>query len=259
MVTGMDDRLRSRSPSPTATIERIPAATKVWAAGTKGSPLGATLAEGAGATSTAGRPGAGRTPTARSRAIPRSSSSGDLMALDDLPGVAEVAMQSGAHAAHTIRRRLKGNDVMRPFHYHDLGTLAVISRFRAVAKVGPVARSGGFIGWLLWLVVHITFLTGFKNRFGALARWAVSFVGRGRYERALIGRWTPRARTLRRICLRFGTDRRRHSGGQTMPITVTPIEGLSDHINDIRIRTARIVNEEILPNESALWTRGAAT
>ena len=49
--------------------------------------------------------------------------------------------------------------------------------------------SGGFIGWLLWLVVHITFLTGFKNRFGALTRWAVSFVGRGRYERALTGRW----------------------------------------------------------------------
>jgi NADH dehydrogenase len=48
---------------------------------------------------------------------------------------------------------------------------------------------GGLIGWLLWLVVHITFLTGFKNRFGALTRWAVSFVGRGRYERALTGRW----------------------------------------------------------------------
>jgi NADH dehydrogenase len=51
---------------------------------------------------------------------------------------------------------------------------------------------GGFVGWLLWLVVHITFLTGFKNRFGALARWAVSFVGRGRYERALTGPWVAR-------------------------------------------------------------------
>jgi NADH dehydrogenase len=77
---------------------------------------------------------------------------------------------------------------MKPFRYHDLGTLAVISRFRAVAKVGP-AQVGGFIGWLLWLVVHVTFLTGFKNRFAALARWTISFVGRGRYERALTGRW----------------------------------------------------------------------
>ena len=64
----------------------------------------------------------------------------------------------------------------------------MISRFRAVAKIGPV-QVGGFIGWLLWLVVHVTFLTGFKNRFGALTRWAISFVGRGRYERALTGRW----------------------------------------------------------------------
>ena len=63
----------------------------------------------------------------------------------------------------------------------------MISRFRAVAKIGPL-RVGGFIGWLLWLVVHVTFLTGFKNRFGALTRWAVSFIGRGRYERALTGR-----------------------------------------------------------------------
>ena len=74
------------------------------------------------------------------------------------------------------------------FHYRDLGTLAVISRFTAVAKVGPI-RVGGFLGWLIWLVVHITFLTGFKNRFGALARWTISFIGRGRYERALTGRW----------------------------------------------------------------------
>jgi NADH dehydrogenase len=113
---------------------------------------------------------------------------GDMMALDDLPGVAEVAMQSGAHAALTVRRRLKGRAEATPFKYHDLGTLAVISRFRAVAKVGPL-RIGGFGGWLLWLVVHVTFLTGFKNRFGALARWTVSFVGRGRYERALVGQW----------------------------------------------------------------------
>ena len=60
----------------------------------------------------------------------------------------------------------------------------MISRFRAVAQIGPL-QVGGFVGWLLWLVVHVTFLTGFKNRFGALARWTVSFVGRGRYERAL--------------------------------------------------------------------------
>ena len=160
-------------------------------------------------------------------------------------------MQSGAHAAHTIVRRLEGKPT-KPFRYRDLGTLAVISRFTAVAKIGPV-QVGGFVGWLLWLVVHITFLTGFKNRFGALARWAVSFVGRGRYERALTGRWVARAKRTGRICLRFRPEHTTTQGDRPMPINVTPIAGLSDHINDIRLRTARIVNERILPNESLLW------
>ena len=185
MVTGMDAdgvEITQRDSSPL----RIDAATRVWAAGTRANPLGSLVAEATGASVDR----AGRVQVESDCSLPGFPEVfvvGDLMALDDLPGVAEVAMQSGMHAAHTISRRLKGS-VTRPFKYHDLGTLAVISRFRAVAKVGPL-RVGGLVGWLLWLVVHITFLTGFKNRFGALARWAVSFVGRGRYERALVGRW----------------------------------------------------------------------
>jgi len=73
---------------------------------------------------------------------------GDLMALGDLPGVAEVAIQSGVHAARTIRRRLEGKASL-PFRYRDLGTLAVVSRFSAVAKVGFVevgASSDGCSG-----------------------------------------------------------------------------------------------------------------
>ncbi len=103
-------------------------------------------------------------------------------------------MQSGAHAAMTIRRRLAGDDTSRPFRYRDLGSMATVSRFRAVAMLGPL-RIGGFIGWVLWLGVHLLFLTGFKNRFSAVARWAVSFVGRGRFERAITraGPGTPRA------------------------------------------------------------------
>ena len=166
--------------------QRIGAATKIWAAGTRASALGGLLAGGEGAELDK----AGRVKVAPDCSLPGHPEvfvAGDLMALDDLPGVAEVAMQSGAHAAHTIVRRLRGKEP-KDFHYRDLGTLAAISRFTAVAHIGPL-QVGGLIGWLLWLVVHITFLTGFKNRFGALARWAVSFVGRGRYERALTGRW----------------------------------------------------------------------
>jgi NADH dehydrogenase len=185
MVTNMDDEgvvITTRD----GTTERVPAATKIWAAGTRAAGLGSQLAEAAGAEVDK----AGRVVVAPDCSLPGYPEVfvvGDLMALDELPGVAEVAMQSGAHAARTIVRRLKG-EPPKPFRYHDLGTLAVISRFKAVAKIGPL-RVGGFIGWLLWLVVHVTFLTGFKNRFGALTRWAISFVGRGRYERALTGRW----------------------------------------------------------------------
>ena len=182
MVTNLDDEGAVITQKDGSTT-RIPAATKIWAASTRASGLGSLLA-GAPLDKT------GRVvvePDCSMPGYPEVFVVGDLMGLDDLPGVAEVAMQSGAHAAHTIVRRLKG-EAPKPFRYRDLGTLAVISRFRAVAKIGPL-QVGGFIGWLLWLVVHITFLTGFKNRFGALTRWAISFVGRGRYERALTGRW----------------------------------------------------------------------
>jgi NADH:ubiquinone reductase (H+-translocating) len=166
---------------------RIAAGTKVWAAGTSASPLGQQLAAATGASLDR----AGRVQVAPDCSVPGYPEIfvvGDLMALDDLPALAEVAMQSGAHAARTIARRVHGDTATKPLHYRDLGTLAVISRFRAVAHIGPV-QVGGLIGWTLWLVVHVTFLTGFKNRFAALARWTISFVGRGRYERALTGRW----------------------------------------------------------------------
>ena len=186
MVTGFGDDDVEVTKSD-GTKVRVPAATKIWAAGTRAAPLGAHLASTTGV----GLDRSGRVQVAPDCSVPGYPEIfvvGDLMALDDLPALAEVAMQSGAHAAHTIARRLRGDATMKPLHYRDLGTLAVISRFRAVAHIGPV-QVGGFIGWTLWLVVHVTFLTGFKNRFAALARWTISFVGRGRYERALTGRW----------------------------------------------------------------------
>ena len=60
--------------------------------------------------------------------------------------------------------------------------MAVISRFRAVALVGRFRLTGG-IAWLMWLAVHLVYITGFKNRVTALLHWAVSFLGRGRSER----------------------------------------------------------------------------
>ena len=171
--------------------EHIPAATKVWAAGTQAASLGRILADAAGAETDK----AGRVVVSPDCSLPKHPEVfvvGDVMASQDLPYVAELAIQSGIHAARSILRRLDGKPT-KPFRFRDLGTLAVISRFTAVAKIGPI-KVGGFIGWLLWLVVHITFLTGFKNRLGALTRWAISFVGHGRYERALTGRWVARVK-----------------------------------------------------------------
>jgi NADH dehydrogenase len=105
------------------------------------------------------------------------------MALNSLPGLAEVAMQSGHHAAKTIVRRMRGREP-KPFRYIDLGTMSTIARFRAVATIGRLQLSG-FAGWLLWLVVHLTFLTGFKNRASALANWFVAFLGHGRRQRTI--------------------------------------------------------------------------
>ena len=162
---------------------RIEARTKVWAAGVRASALGARLAETSGAAvDRSGRVAV--LPDCTLPGRPEVFVIGDLMSLDNLPGVAEVAMQSGRHAARTIVRRLRGDDAMRAFRYHDLGTMATVSRFRAVAWLGPL-RLGGVAAWLLWLVVHLAFLTGFKSRVATIARWAIAFLGRGRPERTI--------------------------------------------------------------------------
>jgi NADH dehydrogenase len=169
--------------SPDGLNGRIDAHTKIWAAGVQASPLGAILAEQASAEiDRAGRVAV--SPDCSLPGYPEIFVVGDLMSLNQLPGVAEVAMQSGAHAAHTITRRLKGHTEPRPFKYRDLGTMATIARFRAVASIGRV-RVAGFAGWLMWLVVHLAFMTGFKNRIAAVANWGPAFLGRGRRQRAL--------------------------------------------------------------------------
>jgi NADH:ubiquinone reductase (H+-translocating) len=104
--------------------------------------------------------------------------------LDHLPGVAEVAMQSGIHAARTITRRLSADTGQRPFRYRDLGTMATIAQFRAVVFIGRI-RVTGPAAWLLWLVVHLAFLTGYTNRLAAVANWAIAFLGHNRRQRTI--------------------------------------------------------------------------
>jgi NADH dehydrogenase len=108
---------------------------------------------------------------------------GDMMD-NGLPGVAQVAMQSGAYAAKVIAARTAGRPVPGPFHYRDKGSMATISRFSAVASVGRL-RFSGFIAWLMWLFIHLLYLIGFKQRVTTLLHWSISFVGRGRSERVV--------------------------------------------------------------------------
>jgi NADH:ubiquinone reductase (H+-translocating) len=180
-ATNVDlDGLDVQSPDGT---ERIHAHTVIWAAGVAASPLAKLL----GDASDADIDRAGRVavlPDCTLPGHPEVFAIGDMMSLDDLPGVAEVAMQQGLFAGRTIRRRLHGDDRTVPFKYVDLGSMATIGRFRAVVEFKRI-RLSGFVGWLMWLGVHLVFLTGFRNRLGALFRWTGALLGRHREERTI--------------------------------------------------------------------------
>lgn len=185
IVTNIDARgVNVRGPDGVDT--RYDARTTIWAAGVQASPLGKMVAEAAGSeTDRAGRVKV--LPDCTVPGHPEVFVVGDLMALDDLPGVAEVAMQTGIHAASTIKDRIDGRSANGAFIYRDLGSMAAISRRRAIVSFHGV-KVWGFLGWVTWLLVHIAFLTGFKNRFTTVIAWGFAFLGRARNERAIVGR-----------------------------------------------------------------------
>ncbi|SDX76095.1 NADH dehydrogenase [Modestobacter sp. DSM 44400] len=160
---------------------RIHAATKIWAAGVQASPLGAQLGEQSGAAVDR----AGRISVLSDLTLPGHPEVhvvGDMISLDRLPGVAQVAIQGGRFAADAITARTAGRPTAPEFHYHDKGSMATISRFSAVAQVGKLKLSG-FLAWMMWLVVHLAYIVGFRSRVTTVLHWMVSFLGRGRSER----------------------------------------------------------------------------
>jgi NADH dehydrogenase len=180
MVTDVDERgieMKFKD----GRVERIDSVTKIWAAGVQANPLGRTLSEQTGAPlDRAGRIAVN--PDLTLPGHPEVFVVGDMIALDNLPGVAQVAIQGAKYAAKEIDNRLKGKPSQGPFKYFDKGSMAIISRFRAVALIGKV-RLTGVLAWLMWLGLHLVYITGFKSRVTALLHWAVSFIGRGRSER----------------------------------------------------------------------------
>jgi NADH dehydrogenase len=180
MVTDVDgDGIEYRSKD--GTTERVHALTKVWAAGVQASHLGETLSEQSGAElDRSGRLKVN--PDLTLPGHPEVYVVGDMIDLDDLPGVAQVAIQGGKFAAKQIEHRLKDEATDEHFHYFDKGSMATISRFSAVASVGKLSVSG-FPAWVMWLAVHLWYIIGFKSQFGTFFHWAVSFLGRSRGER----------------------------------------------------------------------------
>ena len=104
----------------------------------------------------------------------------------ELPMLSPPAMQEGRYVARAIRRHHSGGgETSEPFRYRDKGTMATIGRRAAVAQVGPV-RLRGFLGWVTWLVVHLYYLIGFRNRLAVLASWSWDYFRRDRPIRLIV-------------------------------------------------------------------------
>ena len=203
-ATGLSVRVQD------GTESRYEAGTVLWTAGVAAPEVATVIAKATGAQ----QDRSGRILVGADLSIsghPEILVTGDVMSLNKLPGVAEVAMQSGLYAGNRIRHELAGrtakpfrylvhpllrDDVNgnrirhevagrtagKPFRYHDLGSAAYISRGRAVVSMGRI-HFGGFPGWVVWLFIHIAFLTGYRSRLGAVLSWWLAFSRDMRRER----------------------------------------------------------------------------
>ena len=166
----------------------IPARTVVWAAGVAGSPLAASL----------GVPldRAGRVIVERDLSVPGHPEifvAGDLATVQSgdrpVPGVAPAAKQMGRHVASVIQGRMRGAGGA-PFEYRDHGNLATIGRMAAVVDIGRV-RLSGVVAWWFWLLAHVFFLIGFRNRLVVLLNWTWAYWSYQRAARIILGRDHP--------------------------------------------------------------------
>ncbi len=163
---------------------RVAARTVIWAAGVAASPLGALL--------DAPRDGAGRVRVAQDLSVPGHPDifvAGDLAAVESdgrpVPGVAPAAKQMGRHVAANIRAGLRGQP-RAPFVYRDFGNLATIGRMAAVVHVGKLKLSGA-VAWWFWLIAHVFFLIGFRNRVVVLLNWTMAYWTYQRAARIIFG------------------------------------------------------------------------
>ena len=185
---------------PDGSVRRIDASCKIWSAGVKASPLGKQLADQTDAEIDR----AGRVLVNKDLSLPGHPEIfvvGDMMSLDNLPGVAQVAIQGGKYAAKQIIAEVeKGRTPAerKPFKYFDKGSMATVSRYSAVVKMGPIEISG-FIAWVMWLVVHLAYLIGFKNRITTMFSWGMHMGGDHRSQLTSTKQWVYARQALERV------------------------------------------------------------
>ena len=167
--------------------QHIQSHTVLWAAGVSASPVGAMLG--------APTDRAGRVQVEPDLSLPGHPNVfviGDLAAAiqangKPVPGVAPAAKQMGNHVARYIAARVGGQTAAMPFRYRDDGSLATIGRMAGVAQFGRIKISG-ILAWWIWLVAHVYFLIGFRNRLVVLMDWAMAYWTYERSARIVVGK-----------------------------------------------------------------------
>ena len=199
MVTDVDDtgvEVKEQD----GTTHRITTACKIWSAGVQASPLGKMIAD----QTEAEVDRAGRVQVTKDLSVPGHPEIfviGDMMSLDKLPGVSPVAIQGAKHVAKHITREVAGKQTPAgrpPFKYFDKGSMATVSRYSAVVKMGGI-EFHGFIAWVMWLLVHLAFLIGFRNRIATLFSWGMHIVGDHRSHLSSTARFVYGRRAIDRV------------------------------------------------------------
>jgi NADH dehydrogenase len=174
------------------TQEKLLARNVIWAAGVRASSLGKTLGV---ELDRAGRVLVG--PDCSLPHHPEVFVIGDMASLTDsatgsvVPGVAQGALQMGKFVAQTIKGELSMHAASREaFHYRDKGSMATIGRVKAVADLGKHSY-GGLLAWLLWSIIHVTFLVSFRNRLFVMIGWVWSYLAQIKGARLITGNQKP--------------------------------------------------------------------
>lgn len=163
----------------------IPAKTVIWAAGNQASPLLKTLGSELDKI--------GRVIVEEDCSIPGNPEIfviGDAAHFEEnskiLPGVAQVAIQQGKYVAELVINEIPKKN-RKPFRYKDKGTMATIGKAKAVAEINGIKLTG-FLAWVVWSLVHIFFLIGFRNRFRVMIEWIWYYLTRRHGTRLIVGK-----------------------------------------------------------------------